>query len=58
MGVLTLVLTVCSRVQPLQIRESFPEQAHKLSALGVYAEGLRTPVDELLREAAALDIAR
>ncbi|KAJ8715336.1 hypothetical protein PYW07_009818 [Mythimna separata] len=43
---------------PLQIRESFPEQAHRLSALGVYAEGLRAPLDDLLRDAAALDVAR
>ncbi|KAL0902030.1 hypothetical protein ABMA27_007158 [Loxostege sticticalis] len=44
---------------PLQIRESFPSQAHKLEALGVYAEGGGdTPVDTILREAIALEVAR
>ncbi|XP_063825683.1 putative aminopeptidase W07G4.4 isoform X2 [Ostrinia nubilalis] len=43
---------------PLQIRESFPEQAHALAALGVYAEGGAAPLAALLREAAALEVAR
>ncbi|XP_075986490.1 dipeptidase B [Anticarsia gemmatalis] len=43
---------------PLQIRESFPAQAHGLRALGVYGEGVRVPLDELLRDAAALELSR
>nr|XP_049705058.1 putative aminopeptidase W07G4.4 [Helicoverpa armigera]XP_049705059.1 putative aminopeptidase W07G4.4 [Helicoverpa armigera]XP_049705060.1 putative aminopeptidase W07G4.4 [Helicoverpa armigera] len=43
---------------PLQIRESFPAQAHKLAELGVYGEGLRGALDVLVREAAALEAAR
>lgn len=44
--------------QPLQVRETFPELAHKVTALGVYAEGLQGSVDDLLREAVALEAGR
>ncbi|CAH0697256.1 unnamed protein product [Spodoptera exigua] len=43
---------------PLQIRETFPELAHKVTALGVYAEGLQGSVEDLIREAVALEVAR
>lgn len=43
---------------PLQVRETFPELGHKVTALGVYAEGLQGSVDDLLREAVALEVAR
>jgi len=43
---------------PLQIRETFPERAHRVRALGVYAEGLRASLPDLLREGVALEEAR
>lgn len=43
---------------PLQIRETFPERAHRVRALGVYGEGLRAPLPALLQDAAALEEAR
>ncbi|KAI8423375.1 hypothetical protein MSG28_014374 [Choristoneura fumiferana] len=42
---------------PLQVRESFPAQAHRLAALGVYGEGVGA-LQTLVREAAALELAR
>ncbi|CAH1641673.1 unnamed protein product [Spodoptera littoralis] len=47
-----------SPAQPLQVRETFPELAHKVTALGVYSEGLQGSVDDLLREAVALEAGR
>ncbi|XP_030019581.2 putative aminopeptidase W07G4.4 [Manduca sexta] len=44
--------------EPLQIRESWPQRAHSVRAFGVYAEGIPTPLDVLLRDAVALEIAR
>ncbi|KAM3956512.1 putative aminopeptidase W07G4.4 isoform 1-T2 [Aphomia sociella] len=43
---------------PLQIRETFPERAHRLQRLGVCGEGVRVPLAPLLREAVALEHAR
>lgn len=42
---------------PLQIRETFPEQAHKMKALGVYGEGVKS-LEELLKTAVALEMSR
>ncbi|KAJ0170731.1 hypothetical protein K1T71_013503 [Dendrolimus kikuchii] len=42
---------------PLQIRETFPDQAHKIEALGVYSEGVKA-IEDLLKEAIALEISR
>ena len=43
---------------PLQIRETFPERGHRARALGVYGEGLRAALSELVREAVALEEGR
>lgn len=43
---------------PLQTRETFPEKVHSLDLLGVYGEGIRVPLAQLIAEAAALELAR
>lgn len=45
-------------LQPLQIRESFPEKAPGVTSLGVYAEGLQVDVQALIRDAVALETSR
>ncbi|XP_063629570.1 putative aminopeptidase W07G4.4 isoform X2 [Cydia splendana] len=42
---------------PIQIRETFPSQAHSIKSLGVYGEGV-TNINNVIRDACALEAAR